>query len=293
MLKNLLAKHDLRLTNKEQRISRILLANYPAAGLSTVADLAANAGVSIPTVLRFINKLGFSGYAAFQKSLIDEIGETLNSPLSLFKDQRQQAKHSLYQAHMQMLALSLDQAQANYVERDFEGIVDLLADERSVIHFLGGRFSAVLAMRMAQHLAQLRAGIHLLEPNSPTLPDKLVDYDSRVTLVVFDFRRYQPETIRFARLAAQRRVRLILFTDRWRSPIASFADKTLVSPVESETLFDSWIPAIAQTEALVAAVAARNPDRARERLSAIEAMRQAYASSDQSDATSGQPNNEV
>lgn len=289
MLKDQLVERDVRLTNKEHQIARALLANYPAAGLSTVSDLATSAGVSVPTVLRFVTKLGFPGYAAFQKCLIDEVGDTLNSPLSLFRDREARPGDSLFQTRMQTLVHALEQTQADYLERDFEGIVDLLADERSDIHCLGGRFSTAVAARLALHLGQVRRGVRLLEAGSPTLVDQLVDYDSRVTLVAFDFRRYQPETIRFARLAADRRARIVLFTDRWRSPIAAFADKTLVSPVESGSLFDSWVPAIAQTEALVTAVADRNPERVRERLAAIEALRDAYSRTDGGDRRSGEP----
>lgn len=287
MLRTRLCDGSLPFTHKEQQISGALLANYPAAGLSTVTDLAACAGVSVPTVLRFVAKLGFSGFPAFQKSLIDEVGNTLNSPLSLFRGRVAAPCDSPYQAHMQKLASALEQSQTDFVERDFEGVVDLLADERSDVRCLGGRFSTVVAARLSLHLAQIRPGVRLLDAGSPTLVDTLVDCDNRLTLVVFDFRRYQSETACFAQLAAKRRARIVLFTDRWRSPIATFADKTLVSPVESGSLFDSWVPAIAQTEALVAAVAARNPDRVRERLAAIEALRDTYAQAHAADDLTG------
>ncbi|WP_372840446.1 MurR/RpiR family transcriptional regulator [Phaeovulum sp.] len=276
MIKDFLTGPDLHLTPKEALIRRALLANYPVAGLTTVADLATRAGVSVPTVLRFVSKLGFPGYAAFQRSLIDEVSDQLNSPLSLLRDRAAQVNDSVYQTTMRTLSTALRQVEADYLEGDFDSIVDLLADERSEIHCLGGRFSTVVAGRLALHLAQVRPGVRLLNPGSETLADLLVDYNSRVTLVAFDFRRYQSETIQFARMAHQRRARIVLFTDRWQSPIAAVADKTMVSPVESCSPFDSWVPAMAQTEALVATIVARNPDRTRERLAAIEALREAF-----------------
>ena len=51
----------------ERRIARALLADYPVAGLETVARLAARASASGPTVLRLTSRLGFSGYPELQR----------------------------------------------------------------------------------------------------------------------------------------------------------------------------------------------------------------------------------
>lgn len=60
-------------TRSELKIIRELLSNYPASGLNTVAHLASVAGVSDPTVVRLVNKLGFSGYPEFQAALVSEV----------------------------------------------------------------------------------------------------------------------------------------------------------------------------------------------------------------------------
>src|SRR6185312_6439984 len=49
------------LSPAERRLARVLLASYPIAGLESVARFAERAGVSPPTVTRFIAKLGFRG----------------------------------------------------------------------------------------------------------------------------------------------------------------------------------------------------------------------------------------
>ena len=53
----------------ERKVARVLLQQYPLAGLETVAQLAQKAAVSGPTVLRLVAKLGFDGYSAFQEAL--------------------------------------------------------------------------------------------------------------------------------------------------------------------------------------------------------------------------------
>lgn len=272
-LQSLLARDDL--TRKERVIARVLSADYPAAGLATVAALAERAEASIPTVLRFVAKLGFENYAAFQAALIRDIADRFNSPLAQMpRIATIRPPDTVYQATMKTLAAALTQAAEDYDAAAFEGILDMLGDERQAIHCLGGRFSCTVAERLALHLAQVRPNVHFVQPNTLALLDQLVDFGPHATLVVFDYRRYQREIIDFARRARAARARIVLFTDRWLSPIATLAEHVLVSPVESPSPFDSWVPAFAQTEAIIAALVRRAPDRVRKRLAAIEALRE-------------------
>ena len=83
-----LVRHRLAdLSPAERRLARVLLASYPIAGLESVARFAERAGVSPPTVTRFITKLGFRGYPEFQEVLRHEVQQRLSSPLERYRDE--------------------------------------------------------------------------------------------------------------------------------------------------------------------------------------------------------------
>jgi hypothetical protein len=67
----------------ERRIGRALLASYPAAGLDTAGRLAAAAGVSTASVVRYVASLGFAGYREFQDALREELDDRTFSPLTV------------------------------------------------------------------------------------------------------------------------------------------------------------------------------------------------------------------
>ena len=69
-------------TPSEKRAAHLLLSHYPFAGLDTVAEFATRAGISAPSVLRFVTRLGFSGFPDFQKHLREELEAQLLSPLA-------------------------------------------------------------------------------------------------------------------------------------------------------------------------------------------------------------------
>src|SRR3954453_17671746 len=66
----------------ERRAAQTLIANYPLIGLKTVADFSQQAGVSSPTILRCVARLGFQNYPEFQNALQDELAAQLQSPLN-------------------------------------------------------------------------------------------------------------------------------------------------------------------------------------------------------------------
>jgi DNA-binding MurR/RpiR family transcriptional regulator len=63
---DLINQHGDALTRAERQLAAAMLDNYPVSGLGTIADLAAKAGVSAPTVVRLVSKIGFKGFAEFQ-----------------------------------------------------------------------------------------------------------------------------------------------------------------------------------------------------------------------------------
>ncbi|TIW28801.1 MAG: MurR/RpiR family transcriptional regulator, partial [Mesorhizobium sp.] len=103
----------------------------------------------------------------------------------------------------------------------------------------------------------------------------------RDLLIVFDYRRYQLDVVAFAQLAAARRVRILLFTDPWLSPISEFSELTLTCPIEVNSPYDTMASSVAQIEAVIAQILASMEKRTRERIEELEEIRlQASASLD-------------
>ncbi|MFF9287593.1 MurR/RpiR family transcriptional regulator [Streptomyces griseosporeus] len=81
----------------ERMVAGILLAPYPSAGFETVATIAERAGVSAPTVLRFVTRLGYTGFPDFQAALRKELDERSASLTALaLRDRRQRNLRTLH-----------------------------------------------------------------------------------------------------------------------------------------------------------------------------------------------------
>lgn len=255
----------------ERRAAQALVASYPVIGLKTVADFSQQAGVSAPTILRFVARLGFQNYPEFQLALQDELASQLQSPLSRSGLRSGEARDEL-----PAVAATLDNIRATFEHvsaRQIAEMAALIADSRATIHLVGGRFTDPIARYMAAHLSLIRPGIVHLAGQESVWRDRLVDMGKRDVLVVFDIRRYQDSLIRFAEAAHARRVRIVLVTDQWLSPIARFARHVLAARTSVPSAWDSSAALFVAAEILIGEVTRLLGQAGEERLAALEQVR--------------------
>ena len=262
------------LSPAERKLARVLLASYPIAGLESVARFAERAKVSPPTVTRFITKLGFRGYPEFQEVLLQEVQARLSSPLARYRGEPQKAgADSFLTDAVGVSTHNLKSTLDLLSHRDFNEAVELLADSRRQVRVLGGRVSSPLAHYLAGQLQLLRPGIGVVGEDRTAPAEQLIDTKKKDVVVVFDYRRYQADTIETARIAAAKGCTVVLFTDPWLSPASAFASQVIVTSMETVGPFDSLVGAIAVVEALVAAVLRRLGPRAEARMQSLERLR--------------------
>jgi DNA-binding MurR/RpiR family transcriptional regulator len=241
------------LSNSERKVGRALLANYPTAGLTTVADLGERAGVSPPTVVRFVTRLGFTGFPALQRALVHELNDELGSPLRQLAEKGGAEGGVLpgtSRAFADMLATTYDELP----QSEFTRLAGLLGDPARDVRVAGGRYSRLLAEYFVLHLRLLRAGVAMVGSQDLDRRAAVVDATSRTVFVVFDYRRYADDNVRLADQMAGRGATVCLMTDNWLSPIAKVAKVVIPVRVDSASPFDSIVAATAVTESLVAAV---------------------------------------
>lgn len=258
----------------ERKVARVLLSSYPSAGFETVAKLAARAGVSGPTVLRFANRMGYRGFPEFQQALRDDLDERSASPLALYDRGQGTALGGegtrLEQAGA-IMRTTLERTFANLAPDEFERSVEALTSAKGRVLVAGGRFSGLLARFLAQHLQLMRPGVSMLPDDAGGRAEAIAGLGRGDVVALFDYRRYEEPTLQVAAAARERRAQVVLFTDSWLSPIASDADVVLPSETGSPSAFDAMTPVLALVESVIAGCLERLGDDASERMRRIEA----------------------
>jgi DNA-binding MurR/RpiR family transcriptional regulator len=258
---------------RERRAAQTLIANYPLIGLGTVADFAAKAGVSAPTILRFVARLGFQNYPEFQSALQDELAAQLQSPASRGVARPATVKPGDAAPAIEATLENIRETFRHVSDRQINDMVALLANRRARVYLVGGRFTDPIARYMAAHLTIIRPNVFHLTGQESNWRDRLLDMGKRDVLLIFDIRRYQESLIRFAEKADRRGVDTILFTDQWLSPIARFARHVVAGRTAVPSAWDSSAALFVVAETLIAGVTRRLEAESAKRIREMEHLR--------------------
>lgn len=263
------------LASAEQKVARTLFSSRMIAGLETVASLAARAKVSGPTVIRLTAKLGFPRYEDFQREVRSELEAQRQSPLSMYPASRNRPGGTLGK-HADVFTAGIRDTFDRLSTGDFSNVVESICNPRHTLFLAGGRVSQLAAQMLFVHLFQMRAAVRMIQTGLQSREDQLLEVSRNATLIMFDFRRYQADSVSFARAAKGHGAEIILITDPWQSPIADFADHVLVADVSSPSAYDSLVPTFALIEAIITDVLARLDKQAIARIEGLEGLRAGF-----------------
>ncbi|MEV4561590.1 MurR/RpiR family transcriptional regulator [Kitasatospora sp. NPDC049285] len=261
----------------ERKVGRILLAGWPAAGFETIATLAERADVSAPTVIRFVNRLGYRGFPDFQAALRAELDERHASPVTLYSSgnygnaaqdtaSARGGAASLLTHGREVFTAALDRTLAEVTPHDLDRAVQLLADPKRRITVAGGRFTNLFAQYLGLHLMQVRDNVRFLPDRAVERTALFASLARRDVLVVFDYRRYEDDKVTAAELVKDAGGRVILFTDTWLSPVSTHAEVVFSSQVGAPSPYDSLVPTLAVVETVVAGLISALGDLAHEHM---------------------------
>ncbi|MBL4876607.1 MAG: MurR/RpiR family transcriptional regulator [Cohaesibacteraceae bacterium] len=260
------------LTSAEKRAAHALLANYPSVGLATVAEFASEAATSAPTILRFVARLGFESYPDFQRALRNEIEAGLLSPLQKRHPDTHlnEPEPTTISQHVECVDQNMRTTLNAVPKSEFESACNLISDTKSGVYFLGGRFTDAIAAYMASHLRIVRPGIRRFNGQVSTWNDQILDIKPGDVAVILDIRRYQKDLLDVAKALTNRKVKIILITDVWLSPVSKYAKIVLPCGIETEHTWDSNAALFILAEAIIVSVTRANWNKTRKRLQAIE-----------------------
>jgi len=253
-------------------VANLLLTDYPVSGLLTITELAEQADVSTPSVVRMSKKLGFDGYTELQREMRQEAAASLKDPIN--KLDAWHDDDGLHIVHQFSNAVSANMR--NSLQRldvkQFDAVAQLLANPANKIYITGGRLTHSMANHLYNHLQILRSDVTDLGTSANIWPQHLVEMDEQSVVLLFDIRRYESDLADLAKLSRDRGATVVLMTDQWGSPIGKLSRYKFNALVEAPSAWDSMICLLFIVEALIAAVQNNSQQASKARIEELEKL---------------------
>lgn len=159
-----------RLTRSERQLANALTSHYPMSALGSITTIAEQAGVSTPTVVRMVRKLGFKGFPDFQTHIHEELETTLSNPIAKHDRWANDAPDThILNRFAEATIANLRETLSGIGTSDFDRARDLLKDLRNHVYIVGGRITKSLAEYLFTHCQVIRPNVTLIAPHSQYL----------------------------------------------------------------------------------------------------------------------------
>ena len=257
------------LTTAERRVAEVVLERPELVAFGTVAELAEAAQAGAATVVRLAAKLDYEGFTALQAAVQNELSNQLRPASVRIREARGGV---VVQRHLER---ELDNVQSTLLAIDqravSDTIVHLCALDHSVL-VVSGDASTGVSLQFVGDMQALRPGVELLTGNEVAVSRRLSQLQTGDAVIAIDLRRYDRWVVKTAREAKRRGAWMLSLTDSALSPLAGFADSSMVLHAGGVGPFDSHVGTLALLNVLVAAAAEELREMATERLDQAEAV---------------------
>lgn len=265
-----------KLSKGQKLIANYILEHYEKAVFLTAAKLGTIVGVSESTVVRFANEIGYDGYPKFQEALEELVKSKLTAMQRLeVTTDRIDTEHvlkSVLQTDQEKIAYTIEQVD----EEVFEQAIDKIIEADS-IYIIGVRSCAGLASFLGFYFNIIFPRVRVINTNSISeIYEILHHIKSNDVVIGISFPRYSKRILKALEYARSKNAGIIAITDSYISPIAQYAEQTLIGRSEMISFVDSLVAPLSIINAIIVAVSLRKKDEISANLDNLETVWMEY-----------------
>lgn len=255
------------LPDSERKLAELLTAQPALLATHSATELAAIAGSSKAAVTRFIQRLGYDGFATARREARE--AQRWGAPNFQAAAELPAAAEEAFGEHLRRDLQNL----AVTFERLTHGVVEpalaTLARARRV-GIVGYRNSHALAQYFARQLVLLKDQVVLLPQAGQTLGEDLASFGPDDMLIILAFRRRVPVVAQIARLARKAGVPVLVLIDATTPTREVDATWRIACETSGSGRFDSYAAAMSVLNLLVSMLASTPEIQAGNRLRMAE-----------------------
>lgn len=264
----LVREHFDSLPPQQQSVAEFLVERIREVPFLSIPELAERSGASEATVVRFAQRIGYSGFSGLKMDLLEALREQVvprsgGPPLPSRTDDVESLQ-AVARQEMQNIQRTLEEVD----REEFRKATTALFKADHVYSF-GLGISSYFAELLTYLMAQIGLRATTLSTRFSSHLEQLVPLRPTDLLVVFSLPPYSKPTLEILENVAERGIPNVAICDRVTAPAASIADRILTVRSDNLLFTNSFAAMATLLNALTTEIAVRHQDHAFEALSAI------------------------
>lgn len=250
-------------TKTEEKIYKYFLDNKRSIAFLSIQELSENLELGRASILRFANKLGFKGFAALKKEIINELKDDI-SPLDKFSvSLNEKAEKNFNINHIaEDEVKNINHLVNNFDQKKFNKAANLIMEAENI--YIAGHGSSHYIAGLSAFLLQ-RVGYRAFHLNNSSLSfvEQLVNIRKDDLLIEFSFPPYFSNTTMAAEFAKKQKAGVISITNSVVAPVTKHSSVSLIVKTENQILTNSMTPIIVLLYTLIDEVAVKDKERSK------------------------------
>lgn len=238
------------LSPKKRKVADLIIKDHKKIFLMTAKEIARECDVSEPTIIRFVNDLGFTGYMDFVQYMKGLLHIELTAVERLQKASQQIDEQNTLDKYCQNAIKNIDNLRNAAGDKDLKKIAKTIFRAENV-YVVGYRASAALAYYFGYLLKKIRNDVFLDASLSWEIKDLIIRNGKSSVMFIIAFPRYPRKTIELMQLAKKYKIKIIGLSDTPKSPIITLSDQYIIIDLESVSFIDPFAHVIAYLGALI------------------------------------------
>ncbi len=246
----------------QEKVADYLLSHLQELPFKTTSEISRDAGVSEPTVIRFVRLLGYKGFVEFrdefQRKLMEKFG-----PSERFQ------QISGVNKNLEEIIDAVFEKEIHNLRETRKGL-DIRGIEEIAHEIIAARTKYIVGLRTSSGCAHVLGRLlsHIL-PNVLTISDgdirmyeNLRAVGKQDVLITISYPRYLKDTVEAVQFAKLRRATTITITDSKLSPTAQMSTYSIIAPSHSFTFANSYTASLIVVNLLATVISRFNKKEA-------------------------------
>ncbi len=254
------------------QVADYIMNNTEKVMFMNVQELAKQTNVSVASVVRFSQRIGYKGFTELRTKLAEDFQNQIanKSLFPLLDNLNDDTLTSVANLEIKNINETINQVD----RKGFKKAADII-NKSDLVYCAGLGVSNILADLMSYQLNLIGVQSTVFRKGPLTFLEQAINVTKKSTLILFSFMPNHKETIELAEYAQSKNIKVISYTNSYASPITKHSE--IVIPVKTENmLFTNSVASITMLiNALATEVAIKNKKRAEntlERLNEIFGM---------------------
>ena len=259
-IKERIRLHYENLSTNHKHIADFFIENFDRIPFLTIQDVAKSSNTSVASIIRFTQRVGYSGYTELQNDVTTSLQNHLQKKNNFPLIENGWSKEDLLTCVANQDISNINETLSLNERENFHIAVDLILSSKRV-YTIGLGISHLLSQILSYQLNQVAIDARPFIYDSASYLEQILCLNKDDLIIALSFPPYSKDTVEAAKFAAERKIKIIAITNRNSSPITFYSKLNLVVRSKNMLFTNSFAAVSVMINAIATECAVKNKSK--------------------------------